>query len=150
MKRRMVLTGIGLAIAGLSSGCLDRSVAGDDPTPDPPTTPTVDPTLTVIASGCGDGTDRAAIRFADETVHIEGVIVGSNTCETAQIESVTTTGSTLRVEIVTAVPGTGTPACAQCLTDIEYRATIDGDGFTPDEVVVIHDGTVVEQWTRSS
>ena len=142
MQRRTVLAGCGSLLAGLVAGCLGNGTGGETPV-DRPTTPVLKPSFTVASRNCGQGEDRASVSFAADTVGVNGVIGGSNTCESAALDSVTMTDGTLRVAIVTVMPETGTPACGQCLTDIEYQLEVQYTGPGPDEVVVRHDGSPV-------
>lgn len=150
MNRRTIIAGIGWALVGTSAGCLGSQAPPAAPTSDSPASPSGESILTVLSRECGRGEDRASIRFEDGLVRIDGVITGANTCETAELESVTLEGSSLRVSIETVPPETGTPACGQCLTDIEYRVVVRDADITPEEVVVVHDGSVVSQGSRSS
>lgn len=147
MRRRTVLAGGGSLLAGLVAGCLGNGTRGGTPT-DGPSTPVLNPGFTVESRNCGQGEDRASVSFAEDTIGVDGVIGGSNTCESAALDSVTMTDGTLRIAIVTIMPETGTPACGQCLTDIEYQLKVQYTGRAPDEVVVRHDGSTVTRVAR--
>lgn len=154
MNRRTLLrTGATVAALGLA-GCTQP---GDDPSDDLPPTdtpegqdtsePTPEPgvesrTFEVIDSACGEGRNEATVRRDGGRVIVEGVIGGRNSCYTARLQSVSYEGEELRVEVEAYQPDE-MAACAQCLVDIEYEATIAFDGGSPDTVIVTHNGELV-------
>lgn len=145
MRRRTALAGGGSLLVGLLAGCLGASVGPGGTETDRTVTPDLEPTFSVESRGCGQGTDRASVEFETGSVRVDGVIGGSNTCESAALESVAMADGTLRVIVATVMPETGTPACGQCLTDINYHLQVAYDGPAPETVVVVHDETVVRR-----
>lgn len=147
----MVLTRGSALLTTALAGCLAGTPGGEptepEPEPEPPGTPTLESSFRVESRGCGRGENRARVRFENGTAVVDGIIGGSNTCETAVLESVTLREGTLRAEVVTTMAETGTPACGQCLTDIEYVLRVRYGSATLDEVVVVHDGEVVADVT---
>jgi hypothetical protein len=143
MKRRSVLAGLA---ALTTAGCLGNSPPGTD-SPTPTTTPTRTPTDTpgrdvafsVTDRACGNGTNAASVSFAPDTITVDGTIGGRDTCDTALLDAAEWNDGHLTVWVqIAREKGTETLACAQCLTDIHYNATIPiGDG-TPSKVTVIH------------
>lgn len=149
MKRRHVLRATGSALAGLAlAGCLSPGPGegpGDNsPTDQPSPSPTAersvtDSGLSDVSSACGTGDNQASVSYADGTATVTGTIGGSDTCDTAKLQSVDFEDGTLRIVLKAEHPEmTGTPACGQCLTDIEYEATVTHDGPAPATVVVEH------------
>lgn len=145
MRRRdlLVATG-GLATAGLS-GCLgdpDGSAPTETPEPtnsgDHPITPT-ETSFDVLDRACGNGDNRATVTFGEDSVSVDGVIGGRDTCDTARLAS-----AGLHLDVLTVVvevvrePHTATVACAQCLTDIEYAFSASGLRGGPARVRVVH------------
>lgn len=97
----------------------------------------------VVSNECGQGRNEADASADGRTVTVTGTIDGSNTCYTARLESASLdeSGATLRVDVESYVPESdGTPACGQCIVDIEYESTFEFEDGRPDEVVVRHDG----------
>lgn len=146
MKRRSVLALIG---AGLMTGCLqDRNQPGDTPTnsPAPPPTPTPTPELTtafeVASRSCGSGDEDATVQVTPGAVDVTGVIGGRNTCDTAALDTVRFDDGQLTISVIV-VAEDEDAACAQCITDIEYTATVGVGTREIEEVIVEHDGTVV-------
>lgn len=146
MKRRAVLALIG---GSLITGCLqDRNQPGDTPTasPSPPPTPSPTPALTtafeIESRACGSGNDDATIHVTSDAVKVTGVIGGRNTCDSAALEAVRFDDGQLTISVIV-VADDADAACAQCITDIEYTATIGVGNREVEEVVVEHDGTVI-------
>lgn len=146
MNRRDVLAGLGSLIGTAAlAGCLGGP-GGSSPTatPDPtdsgdhPVTPT-QTTFDVLDRGCGAGENAATVTFDDDTVRVEGVIVGRDTCDTATLAE-----AGLHLDVLTVVievveePSTETPVCGQCITDIEYRFSASGLRGGPAQVRVVH------------
>lgn len=154
VKRRDVLrAAAALAAAGTAgaAGCVGGQQAppGDGsngtPTgsPTPPDTPSDPPTSFAVTSArCGDQVSRAAVSVEAGTVTVEGVTWGNDACYTARLDTATFHGNTLIVRVVAESAADDEESCAQCITEIEYRATVETPS-TPDEVVVIHDGETV-------
>lgn len=157
MKRRALLRASCSTIAGLAlAGCLQSGPGDGDssptesPSPSPSESPTLSPTVTpdrhvdrssleVLSSQCGAGENAASISAAENTVTVSGTIGGSDTCDTAKLRSAAFENGTLRIVVAAEMRDmTGTPACGQCLTDIEYEVTAEFGSRGPTTVVVEH------------
>jgi hypothetical protein len=143
MKRRRALTRVGtLLLAGLA-GCLGGD-GGATETTAPETAGTATPPfitrLEVLERACGEGENSASVAFEEDGVRVDGTIGGSDTCDTAELDTVDFSDGTLSVAVATVQETvSGTPACGQCLTDIDYRMTIQ-NAADVDTIVVRHDG----------
>lgn len=144
MERRTLLTGLGgLAATAAIGGCLSAPAGNDRTLTDPtsgehPVTPT-ETSFTVDDRSCGQGEHAATVAFDDGTVTVDGVIGGRDTCDTAELAGATIDAGTLTVTVaLIEEPRTGTPACGQCLTDIEYTASVGGLGDAVSRVRVVH------------
>lgn len=107
-----------------------------------------DQSFEVLERKCGSGENQAAVEHGFERVVVEGTIRGNNTCYTAELDRAhyDSDTDTLTVDVRSYENSDG-DVCAMCLLDIEYRATVEFDGGTPNDVVVNHNG---EQVTESS
>ncbi|MEF8840897.1 MAG: hypothetical protein V5A62_04635 [Haloarculaceae archaeon] len=168
MKRRTVIRLAAASLAGLA-GCVsagDGSAPGSTETPvpaesstppstEPPTsspTPTPDPprivdrSFEVIGRECGTGEGGAHTTLDASWVVIEATAVGSNGCATARLgeASYDPEADTLSAVVEVYQPDDAT-ACTQCLTDIDYRASVGFEGGTPGSVRVVHDSEVVTE-----
>lgn len=172
MKRRTALRLAGAGLAGLA-GCLsggDGSTPGETgtavPTESPTATPTESPTATptetstptpgtprvvdrsfeVTGRECGAGEESADVTLDASRIDVEGTAIGSNGCETARLEeaSYDPDADTLTVVVEVYRPDDA-DACTQCLTDIDYRASVGFEGGTPQNVRVVHGSTVVTE-----
>lgn len=171
MKRRDALTLAGTTGAALLGGCLGSASSGDDGTAtDTPTgTPTKttatggdtttapdDGTTTVAAeetwvrghdvrttnTDCFSGAQSVTATLSDGTLVLGGVIKAGTPCHVATVESASAKRRT--VEVTVGVESDGSGACVQCVGSVEYEATLEYDGATPEHVVVRHrtmDGT---------
>lgn len=135
-----------MALAGLA-GCVGGQPddPGDAPTgtPDQPGTPTGTPdrpphSFAVTSTRCGTQADRADVTFGDGTVAVEGTTWGNDACYTGRLESVVLDAGTLTLRVA-AERRPDAEGCAQCITEIAYRATVEVDRL-PAEVVVVHRG----------
>lgn len=150
MKRRTALTRIGTPLLAGLAGCLG---GGATETEAPRTTATAPPSiitrLEILDRSCGQGENSASVTFRDDAVRVEGTIGGSDTCDTAVLDTVDFSDGTLSVAVATVRETlTGTPACGQCLTDIDYRMTVE-NAADVDTIVVRHDGEEVARAERS-
>lgn len=150
MRRRTYLAG--LAGVATLTGCLGGPGGSVDTPTDDPETPSPDPTdsgdhpvtptdrsFQVTDRSCGQGGNAATVSFEGESVRVEGTIGGRDTCDTARLARVELHEDVLTVVVEVAEEAfTETPACAQCLTDIDYRfrATVARD--SPARVRVVH------------
>ena len=134
-----------VAVAGCVGGQPDSPGDGSDGTPTPPTdgTPTQPPTsFTMTSARCGNQVNRADVTVEDGTVTVEGATWGNEACYVARLRSATLDDGTLTLQVVTERAAGPDEACAQCIAEIEYRATVETPS-PPDEVVVVHDGETV-------
>ncbi|MFB6300841.1 MAG: hypothetical protein ABEH65_11315 [Halobacteriales archaeon] len=165
----LILTTAGLAGCTGAGGGGDGTAtetASPSPSPEPSGTPTQTPTPTatepappsgdwqtteidggtvrhrVANRECGQGTDAATVIFEDDRVRIDGTLSGSDTCATATLADVELADGALTLTIEsTRVDTTGTPACGQCIVDIDYRTHFVPDNGLPQSVTVVHTGT---------
>lgn len=153
MQRRTLLRrAIGvstIAVSGLA-GCLGAPGSSTSPqttegTRDQtdsgphPVTPT-DTSFTVGDRPCGEGANDATVTVDGAVIRVDGVIRGSDTCDTATLASVDYQDHVLTVVVETVKEQTTeTPACGQCLTDIEYAFDTTLPDGSPETVNVVHD-----------
>lgn len=143
MQRRTLLQSISLLGTGSLAGCIaGRRVGGEETT----TVGSVEPELTstdfeVVDQGCGNPVNEATIDPSGDTVEITGTIAGSDACKTAELADATydPEADELQVTIAT-TDREGAGTCAQCIVEIEYRATATFTGGLPPNVVVRHEG----------
>lgn len=100
----------------------------------------------ILDAGCGVERNAATVRTDDDAgeVVVEGTIAAPSACYTASLAE-TVYGSTTDsawVDVVTE-RRPDAQACAQCITEIEYRATLPFEGGLPGRVAVTHDGSLV-------
>lgn len=125
------------------------------PSPSPTETPTpvtvTDREFEVLGVECGSDAESAAVSHdstGDSTgrVTVRGVVTGNDTCHSARLVGASVTEEHLRVAVESYVPEEDEgKACAECLVDIDYRATIVYEGDGPFDVVVEHGGERVAQ-----
>lgn len=145
MRRRALLRALPPAAVGLT-GCAARGPpSGSDgsPTTDGGGPSLVGADLRVRANDCGQQVDAARASFDAErpAVVVEGTIWGSDTCHTARLADATyDPADDLLAVHVTAVrrETTGTPACGQCIVEVDYTATCTFAGGLPGTVRVVH------------
>lgn len=140
MNRRRLLRSTGaLATAGLA-GCLGGGSGSptDTPTdgPDDPAT-----SFSVSATRCGSQANRAAVTFGEGVVTVDGTLWGNDACYTGRLGSVSIDGDTLTVRVTAERPD-DVRGCAQCISEIDYRATVEV-ASPPSTVVVVHRGETV-------
>lgn len=137
-----------MAAAALLAGCFDTS---PDPGTDPAGPTIADRAFDVTDAGCGTGENRAAVSYASGTVTVDGSIDGANACYTATLDRASYDDSTdeLTVAVVSEERSDG-QACAQCIVDIAYTASVTFDSGLPGRVVVTHDGDVVTTDDRAA
>ena len=158
MDRRDVLRTGGVAGVGLLTGCIDRyrdttdaaaPVDGTSGTTTDATAGTTDrrPTLLnhsfeVLDAGCGTVGGDASLGFdrGDATLTVEGTISGSDACAVARLASAKYDDDRFTVTVETTRQASETAACADCITEIRYRATFAFEGELPSSVAVVHDG----------
>ncbi|WP_415378634.1 hypothetical protein [Halosimplex sp. TS25] len=113
------------------------------PDSEPSATPSgvADESFSVTDSGCGTETDEASVSFDESggTVTVTGTIWGNDACYTAVLSDARLDGGTLTV-VVGAESDAGTDtACAECITEIDYEATVALDAALPETVTVVHE-----------
>lgn len=76
---------------------------------------------------------------ADATVSVSGTTSAQNGCYTAELAEVTydSDANELRV-VVAAVERGGVEGCLQCITELDYDASVSFDDGLPERVVVVH------------
>jgi len=106
----------------------------------------VEATLAVLDAGCGTDRSEASVAFdaeAAETV-VSGTIPGNDACHAAVLGPVEYDESTgalsLHVRTERDESAGETTACAECISEIDYEATVRFDGGLPGRVTVHHDG----------
>lgn len=153
MQRRTLLrTALGvstLAMSGLA-GCTGGPGGTVSPQPSEttaeptdsgphPVTPT-DTAFSIQDRSCGEGANDATVAVDGSTIGVDGVIGGSDTCDTAQLAEVDFHDGVLTVVVETVKEETSeTPACGQCLTDIDYTFETTLPDAPLDTVKVVHD-----------
>ncbi|MFC7140227.1 hypothetical protein ACFQMA_10335 [Halosimplex aquaticum] len=115
----------------------------ETPDSEPSATPSgvADKSFSVTGSGCGGQTDDASVSFDESggTVTVTGTIWGNDACYTAVLSDVRLDGGALTV-VVAAESDAGTDtACAECITEINYEATVALDAALPETVTVVHE-----------
>lgn len=115
-------------------------------------------TIEPLDGGCGQQRDEAGVQFEGDgrTVSVSGTIWGANTCKVPALAD--TAYDAQRDELTVAVATTdrerdGTPACGQCIVELDYRVTASFEGGLPGSVTVRHDhgdgGAVVARERRA-
>ena len=149
MKRRTLLGTIGTTGLVTLTGCLSDdgngtpSITGTAAvTPTPMSTPT--PTMTdsafeVLSQRGGTQVDSATVTADGSDIVVEGTIWGSDSCQTAELDSVNYNDGTLTVAVATTTADEAGDMCAQQIVEIGYRVTVAFQNGTPDTVVVTHD-----------
>ncbi|WP_137286416.1 hypothetical protein [Halorussus salinisoli] len=102
----------------------------------------VDSSFELTGSGCGESKSEASVRFRDEerTVVVAGTIPGSNACYVAELADASYDPETGTLAVtVASVQKKGADACAQCITEIGYEATLSFEGDLPATVEVVHE-----------
>lgn len=101
-----------------------------------------DRSLKVTSAGCGQPNNEASVEFDDskKQVVITGTIAGSDSCARPTLE----VGKTdPKKDTFMAIIGTkkkdGNVGCSQCITEIEYRATLTFEDSLPESVKVTHE-----------
>ena len=167
MDRRKLLGRFG-AVLGTASlgGCLSRydEIAGgtdgtttgttattvaEETGPETTATTTTQPvtlgdtSFEITDTGCGQPTSEAGVSFDEENaITITGTISGSNACYTATLADVSYDPETGALEVtVSSMQKQGAEACAQCIVEIDYEATVSFEGGLPATVRVVHQTT---------
>ncbi|WP_459194504.1 hypothetical protein [Halosimplex sp. J119] len=114
----------------------------ETPDSEPSATPSgiADESLSVTRNECGTETDEASVAFDEDggTVTVTGTIWGNDACYTATLADVRLDGGTLTVTVgAESDAGTDT-MCAECITEIDYEATVALESALPETVTVVH------------
>jgi hypothetical protein len=106
----------------------------------------VDRQLSVADRSCGTVTDEGTIAIENGRVVAGGTITGSDACTTAVLDEATydRDANRLRIVVATETERKTGAVCAQCLTEIDYEATVGFEGAVPATVVLVHRGTAGE------
>lgn len=98
-----------------------------------------DRSFEVLQTECGGGENHASVARGDDRVVVEGTIDGRNGCYTAELDRAEYDADALTVA-VWSYESDEAANCTQCMVNIDYRATFEFEGGTPDEVTVRHNG----------
>jgi hypothetical protein len=146
VKRRTLLAAA--AAATSAAGCLRDSSGSDTdgadtPTPTPTSKPSggrrlVDRSFEVRRVECGDDYGGHEVTTDGGTVTVEGTLDGSDTCYTAELVrgEYVAEKDTLYVEVESVVDSEENETCAECIVEIDYEATFEFEGGTPESVRV--------------
>lgn len=138
MRRRDVLATLATVAAAGCTGTPGGS--GDGATGTTTQRPRVAGTsFEVTSTGCGRLKETATVSVGDSGISVTGTTSETSGCYTAELDSATydADGDELRV-VVVAVEREDADACVQCLTEIDYAASVEVDGGLPGTVVVVH------------
>lgn len=91
----------------------------------------------VGASECGQQREEATVSFDDRTVTVTGTVWGNDLTYTAALDSAAMDDGTLVVTVV-ARPDDEGGLGGQCITEIDYEATVTLDRAGPEAVRVCH------------
>lgn len=99
-----------------------------------------DTSFEVLESGCGKPTSQASVDFADESsVGVTGTVSGANACYTAELADANYDSETdAAVVTVASKKAEDAEMCADCITEIDYEATVTFEGGLPATVEVVH------------
>ena len=161
MRRRGFLGGT-IAAAAAIAGCLDAD-AGEEPTGEPTAEPTDTPSPTsdgrtledtafeVTTVECGSDYGHHDVTTSGDTVTVEGVLDGRDTCYTAELVRGEYVGETdtLFVEVA-ARESEEAAACGQCIVEIHYVATFAFDDGNPERVEVEQRGATTTSGSTSA
>lgn len=105
-----------------------------------------DRTINVGDRTCGNPVSEGTIGFEAKRVVATGTITGSDSCATAIIGEAAYDRARDRLRLVVATEferESGT-VCSQCLTEIDYEATVTFATDAPETVVLVHRGATDE------
>lgn len=165
MDRRELLTSFGAALGTASlGGCLSQyeDIAGEagetttdeqDTTTDEQDTTTdeqdtteqeltlADTSFEITDRGCGQPGSEASISFeaGDGSVGVTGTIPGASACYIAELADTSYDAESGTLEVtVASMQEEGADMCADCITEIDYEATVSFEGGLPANVRVVH------------
>jgi hypothetical protein len=155
MRRRVLLSTLGLALTTPAAGCLGGGappVAEDGGTEDPDGTDdgsggsgTATRSRFVETSLTGTGRceqpGTASVRFGADGVTVTGCARGPNGCAVPALAdaSYTPDGGLLTVVVASRVERHGDVGCTQALVPLGYEVRVVMDGTVPEAVSVVHD-----------
>ncbi len=97
-------------------------------------------TVKVLSSNCGTPENEASVEVKDSRMVITGTIGGSDSCAIPYLKSTKTDAKTGTYMVTVGTKKkSGTVGCSECLTKIEYRATLTFAGSVPKSVKVTHE-----------
>ncbi len=154
MRRREFVSAAAAAGAAGVTGCIDggdgnRTDDGDDidgnETDGDGGTRVTDTSFTSSPSR-GDTEEAASYSFEDGALRVSGVVVGSDACKTAELDSAEYDGGrdAVVVDVVTVDAEDAGEVCAEVLKPIRYEAVVDVEYEEQPSVVVTHDGEEVD------
>lgn len=115
----------------------------ETPDSDPSATPSgvASQSLTVSGSECGTQDEAASVAFDRDggTVTVTGTIWGNDSCYTAVLSAVRLEGASLTAVVASESDADPDTACAECITQIQYEATVQLDSALPEDVSVVHE-----------
>jgi hypothetical protein len=149
MRRRSFLGAAAAVPATAVAGCLGAGPSADGGTEQPTDEPTATPSQTpggrtlegssfeVTNVECGSDYGHHDVTTSADTVTVEGVLDGRNTCYTAELVrgAYVSDADTLHVEVEAREDDAG-DVCGQCIVEIHYTATFEFDDGTPERVEV--------------
>jgi hypothetical protein len=162
MKRRALLAAAAAVTTTSAAGCLRNSGLGDSnpdendgDTPDestPEGTHLVDQSFEVERVECGEDYGGHEVTTEEQTVTVEGVLDGSNSCYTAELvrSEYVTDEDTLYVEVESVDDSGEDEMCSTCIVEIEYVATFEFENGEPGSVRVDQRGQMSGSSSASS
>jgi hypothetical protein len=145
MRRRTLLRAVA-GVAAVTAGCTggdpgDGSGRSASPSPSSSPSPTDTPAVTdssfeLRAVDWWVGRGDATVAVDAAVVTVDGVLVGSDGCARARLESVDYPDGTLAVAVESYSEA---GICKDCIVDVRYTATVRTTR-APERVVVTHDG----------
>lgn len=98
--------------------------------------------LRVTDAGCGSqDAGGAEVSFDEQSIVVTGTVVGNNGCYRARLADVSYESSSDTCRVVVEAYDASDPdeMCTQCITTIDYEASVAFDGGLPETVDVVHD-----------
>lgn len=135
MRRRAVTTRALALVAVGTAGCLGGSGDDDAASAGPPAL--VERSLSVTGGECGNGQDSASASFGDGRVEVAGTISARDRCRGARLASAEYDADADRLSVAVETEKTA-DACAQCISNVSYEATVAFEGGLPGAVAVSH------------
>ena len=148
MERRTFLTGTAGLLAA-TAGCVGGAPETPDDGPattETPSQPSISARSLEPREEC-DQAGSATISAENDTVTVEGCIVGKNGCMVPTLGSATydVDADELTVRVVTEDESDEGEMCTQQIVHRGYRATVEFEGGLPGTTTVVHDGAEGER-----